>query len=1012
MEYISLIANTGVQISDYKIALNQEEFKKCKFHYFEGIDSSAFEFWLEELVEIRSIGKYIRKSDLSDLRISKNEFNDLEKIEKIESSNKYLFIDGEQRTFSIRNVELTLKTFEKKWLPLPYFKNNQINSNLFGPTDWVRFWFEYDITNQQLHIALSVDTSVIKDENQNHTPVLNTNPNENKYTICENEDLIMSFMSNITNCGWVENWLKSFFNLEKNNSKTIHLATYFHLLRILKSSNCLPQIQLLTDQAEIIDLDLSIDVGNSNTCAILFETPIEGEINFKNVKKLTLRDLSCPIRSYHDSFSTRVVFKDETFGMKEHYFAKQEKFHWPSPVRIGFEAENMIHDFQIKKHLHHENKTFYSSPKRYLWDDKISKSAWKYYDNDLEIPKDVYKRGVSEQLKSDGTLCKDGAFGPIPLYSRRTLMTFLFLEIFSQAVAQFNSVDFRTSHGRPGARRRLRNVVVTCPTGMVKEEQIALRNCAQEAASILKNYESKIYNNDAIISPILSDKFDIYPSVASLRKNLDELEDKVDWLYDEATCSQLVFIYGLIQHKFDGNSVDLFKLFGHKSSSGEQVLTIGSLDIGGGTSDLMICEYQLSNKNEKELIPVPLYHESFNVAGDDLMKNIIQQIIIEGSEGPDEYLCSGVIENYGKQLIGDEIREKLNGYFGKDAAIMGNLTRMMRVNFLNQIGVPIALKYMEVANSSERSVLTFDKIFEHKKPSKDLLDHFNEHFGFRFEELTWNLNPTKVNKIINHTFSRLISQVAKLMHLYRCDYVIISGRPCSFKEIAKLFIKIQPVQPNRFINLNDYWIGKWYPFSNNNGFVKDPKTIVAMGALIGLMGTKFFKLNKLKINAGELKKRLVSTANYLGSIKENVIEESFITPTCDKAKFIVYSLPYKIGIKNVNSSNYPARYLFQIEYNEQYIYNIARAKSINKKESISDAIQNEINLRNSELPFHITVLREFDIDKEKLEIEGVTNEFHNDPPINLFTVKTITLANENGYWFDTAEFTLSIKSRN
>ena len=122
---------------------------------------------------------------------------------------------------------------------------------------------------------------------------------------------------------------------------------------------------------------------------------------------------------------------------------------------------------------------------------------------------------------------------------------------------------------------------------------------------------------------------------------------------------------------------------------------------------------------------------------------------------------------------------------------MGNLTRMMRVNFLNQIGVPIALKYMEVANSSERSVLTFDKIFEHKKPSKDLLDHFNEHFGFRFEELTWNLNPTKVNKIINHTFSRLISQVAKLMHLYRCDYVIISGRPCSFKEIGKLFITLR-----------------------------------------------------------------------------------------------------------------------------------------------------------------------------------------------------------------------------
>ena len=165
--------------------------------------------------------------------------------------------------------------------------------------------------------------------------------------------------------------------------------------------------------------------------------------------------------------------------------------------------------------------------------------------------------------------------------------------------------------------------------------------------------------------------------------------------------------------------------------------------------------------------------------------------------------------------------------------------------------------------------------------------HDNNHFGFRFEELTWNLNPDKVNRIIHATFSKLISQVAKLMHLYRCDCVIISGRPCSFKDIERLFIEIQPVQPNRFINLNNYWIGKWYPFSDNNGYVQDPKTIVATGALIGLMGTKFFKLNKLKINPELLKSRLISTANYLGTIKENVLNESSISPKINKASIQV-----------------------------------------------------------------------------------------------------------------------------
>ena len=40
MEYISLIANTGIQISDFKIKLNQENFRTLKFNYYEGLDST------------------------------------------------------------------------------------------------------------------------------------------------------------------------------------------------------------------------------------------------------------------------------------------------------------------------------------------------------------------------------------------------------------------------------------------------------------------------------------------------------------------------------------------------------------------------------------------------------------------------------------------------------------------------------------------------------------------------------------------------------------------------------------------------------------------------------------------------------------------------------------------------------------------------------------------------------------------------------------------------------------
>jgi len=174
--------------------------------------------------------------------------------------------------------------------------------------------------------------------------------------------------------------------------------------------------------------------------------------------------------------------------MKDSFFPGQQKFQWPSVVRIGFEAEQLIHSFKIAKNIQQEYKTHNSSPKRYLWDDKKSRVAWKFHDNSTELSKNVYRKGISEQLKSDGNYCSDDAFGALPLYSRRTLMTFLFLEIFTQAIAQFNSFEFRSTHGRPNARRRLRHVVISCPTGMVKAEQIALRQCAEEASKILSNF--------------------------------------------------------------------------------------------------------------------------------------------------------------------------------------------------------------------------------------------------------------------------------------------------------------------------------------------------------------------------------------------------------------------------------------------------------------------------------------------------------------------------------------------
>jgi hypothetical protein len=80
--------------------------------------------------------------------------------------------------------------------------------------------------------------------------------------------------------------------------------------------------------------------------------------------------------------------------------------------------------------------------------------------------------------------------------------------------------------------------------------------------------------------------------------------------------------------------------------------------------------------------------------------------------------------------------------------------------------------------------------------------------------------------------------------------------------------------------------------------------------------------------------------------------------------------------------------------------------------NFANVYQNIINENNAKLPFTFKVSREFDVDREKLELEEVIDMNGDSISNSMFTIKLITLASENGYWFDTAEFTLAINSRN
>jgi hypothetical protein len=238
--------------------------------------------------------------------------------------------------------------------------------------------------------------------------------------------------------------------------------------------------------------------------------------------------------------------------------------------------------------------------------------------------------------------------------------------------------------------------------------------------------------------------------------------------------------------------------------------------------------------------------------------------------------------------------------------------------------------------------------------------------------------------------------------------VILSGRPCSFNALEKLFMKSHTVAPNRLINLNNYWVGKWYPFADNNGYIEDPKTVITVGSLIALMGGSLFKLDKFRINTTALRKNLVSTADYLGNTKDYLIRSPFIDPKKEESSFMVYDLPFSIGFKQLNAVNYPSRSLYVLQFSNKNIKEQLGHSLHIDSNMINDALEDRKTKLRSKLPYKVTISREFEKDKEKIKIiEIIDNEGNELSKFN-FELKIQTLNQAAGYWLDSGEFILSI----
>lgn len=1046
---ISLILNTGIQYyqseKELTIDLGANQVKPLRFFEFQ-IKNTTY---LDPVYYFALEDKYIRRNDLIHAGYLDPQSNELARSEEINftvlnalTENQIMSVGRLNQIIGDKRLS-GLEMIENEWLPLPMFERDMTGTSDY-PCNWCRIKLipnKAESTDQKkvYKVVFAFDTQENTDEaDDNQSPRFDGHK-EKQYTLCgisreEINDMPQAEQTkydtmiipmkvfgycDVNKRGWINEHLQRVLhsqNLQNlpNGARLKYLVYYIYFVNTLHKMGIVPDVKVYSDSDQpSIRTNLVLDIGNSRTFGLVAEDPLND--SFSKSAALELRDLETG-DIYDEPFDMRLCFKEERFGIE----SPSGQFKWPSILRLGKEAQRCIYNNNDDLRSSNQFDTNHSSPKRYLWDKEPFTGQWKFISESHRVTgpsHSVFIEGLMQQFRSDGSFTPNPQeMGGTSSFSRSSLMTFCFIEILLQARMQINGIKFREHSGEENRKREISRVILTCPTAMSKEEQIILRRSMEEATIVLRRYYNKSYNFPYDADQDIN-KVEIIPSVRDLKRSADDADLRRSWNYDEATCCQMVYLYSELR-RYLGNSKEFFNMYGRRRNGEKEAsLTIASIDIGAGTSDVMICNYKDSGES---IMPTPLFWESFHLAGDDLIKRIITDVIIQSPRGEYPH-ASGLITAKLTEMGCPDTAVRLHHFFG-DTQRMGVIERRMRKEFSVQVMIPMANYLLGMLQRDEKDRdITFDEIFKEGRPSADLMDFFAQQFGFRFEELEMRYNKSYLNEIIHRVFEITLRKWAAIFYRYKCDIVLLGGRPCALKEIQNLFKRLMPVSPNRLISMNDYRVGSWYPGATDIGHFGDKKSLVAVGALIAYLAESG-KLPMFKLTIDNLKKKIQPTTEYIGIMNPHTgLISELLGPGKNVEGAFISGFPTYFGSKQLNVEGYPTQLLYVLDYDEKRIRELAidaviknkylapgTPEALLPKDDIADQISTIKIRARANAPLEFRFEREYYEDKEAVKIESITNSQGESVSPAMFRMRLQSWAENESNWLDTGSFILFI----
>ena len=894
-----------------------------------------------------------------------------------------------------------------KWLPVPFFRHSgDVHDDGLprfrsGPTNWARAYVtrvpsaaDPEIFNWR--VVLAFDMQVEEPQNGRHAAL---SPDDvTARAVCSLADRERDNSWFLTE-GWVDGWLHSLWEdyfldrahrnerprcIGEKENHLDYLASYLVYLQFLQAAIGHLNVRIVnlsgtqdkasdSQSTDTIDVDLILDIGNSRSTGILVENQPSKITDLNDSYRLQLRDLSHPENFYAEPFETRVEFSKADFGsmaFSKRSGRRSNAFTWVSPVRTGPEASRLA---GLSSNA--EGTSGMTSPKRYLWDQDKSSNLWyfnranvtdreelvssnsicRYLNNEgtpVSCVRELNPSGEAPAAKSylanlfNATLpgCRNQDALPAnqPRFSRSSMMMFLFMELIQQALVTINSPAQRYRRPYPDMPRRLRSIIFTVPPGMPFAEQRIYRRWAYAAVNIL--WEALGWKKIFYAEPPSGKGGRLRAADGGTRDFRMNPEIRCRW--DEATCTQLVYLYNEINRNYQGDAHLFFESMGRLRTVPQEfapaqtevkpTLRVATIDIGGGTTDLSVTTYVLANdkSSTNRIWPKQEMRDGFNFGGDDVLKTVVSDIV-----------CRAIMEGLVKRGVEKSAADMaIRDMFGKKS----DNTRVQnnRIQFLRQVALPIAYEILaeyekkDLHDVSGEINVSVRSLFRGKdgagsgigaaQPQQSVVDFFNETLQTRcgiaidVMDMELNVRCSEVDKAVSGSVSAVLNGMGEVISAYDCDALLLTGRPSCWNAVVRQVFAMLPVAPDRVIPMHTYRVGPWYPFANNTGRITDPKTTVVTGAILCALAENSIEGFVFDSSRLELK----STAQYIGEldVQGSLSREKVWFPNLhpDKAKgedkytkVVEFSAPITIGFRQPEVPRWTATRCWRMEFADE-----------------------------------------------------------------------------------------------